>query len=142
MPQHKFDQATISHAGAQEVLARASAKAAELGAPATIAVVDASGLLKAYVRMDGSPLVGAELAEMKARTAVLMGGAETGGMGERLGQNTGLLVRLAAIPGVALLPGGLPLRSEGALVGAVGVSSPTGGADEAVAAAAVEGFGG
>lgn len=134
---HVLSQPNISAEGAQAAIAAAAAKANEVGHPATIAIVDTSGILKAYLRMDGAPLLGTEVAELKARTAIAMGGADTGQMGERLGQNAGLLARLAPLPGLALLPGGMPIRVEGALVGAVGVSSPSGGSDEAIAAAAV-----
>ena len=131
-------QTTISAEGAQKVIASAIAKAIELSAPATVAVVDVQGILKALVRMDGSPLIGVEVAVMKARTAVLMGGADTGQMAERLSQNATLLARLAPLPGIALLAGGSPLKVDGAMIGAVGVSAPSGASDEAIVVAAVE----
>lgn len=123
---------------AQAALAAGLARAAELGVPVNIAVLDAGAHLKAFVRMDGAVLGAIDVAHGKARTAVLFGitseavwdyckpGAPAPGL-ER--SNGGLMT----------FPGGVPLAaSDGALIGAVGVSggSPAQDADIARAAAA------
>jgi hypothetical protein len=63
---------TISESGAQQVLIAAEREAERLDAPCAIAVVDASGILVAFLKMDrvrsGSP----DLAIGKARTSALL----------------------------------------------------------------------
>jgi uncharacterized protein GlcG (DUF336 family) len=123
---------------AQMAIVAGLAKAAELGVQANIAIIDAGAHLKAFVRMDGAVLGSIDLAQGKARTAALFGvtseavweyckpGAPAPGL-ER--SNGGLMT----------FPGGVPLTSsDGALIGAVGVSggSPAQDADIARAVAA------
>ena len=133
---------TITAAGAQRVIVAAAEKAAELQAPSTVAVVDAQGILKALLRMDGSPLIGVDLARQKAYTVVAMGGVSTGRLAAGISGNPSVLAALTSLPDVAVLAGGLPLVLDGVVVGAVGVSAPTGGMDVAVAEAAVDAFSG
>lgn len=58
---------------AQAALAAGLARAAELGVPVNIAVLDAGAHLKAFVGMDGAVLGAIDVAQGKARTAVLFG---------------------------------------------------------------------
>ena len=86
-----------------------------------VAVLDAGVHLKAFVRMDGAPLGSIDVALRKASTAALFGvrseavweyckpGAPAPGLELTNG-------------GLAPYGGGVPLRGEGELVGAVGVS--------------------
>jgi uncharacterized protein GlcG (DUF336 family) len=128
----------ITSQAAQTAIASGLARAAELGVQANIAVLDAGAHLKAFIRMDGAVLGSIDIAQGKARTAALFGitseavwdyckpGAPAPGL-ER--SNGGLMT----------FPGGVPLTSsDGALIGAVGVSggSPMQDADIARAAAA------
>ena len=48
-----FTKPSISHETAQKMVAAAVAKAQALGVPQVVAVLDESGLLKAFCRMDG-----------------------------------------------------------------------------------------
>ena len=59
----------VSEAGAQQVLAAAEREALRLKAPCAIAVVDRSGILVAFLRMDGVREGSPELAIGKARTS-------------------------------------------------------------------------
>lgn len=132
---------TVSATAAQAVLAAASTTAAELDAPSTIVVVDAHGLLKAMIRMDGAPLIGVDLARQKAYTCVAMGGRDTAQLAQAIAGNAQVLAALTSLPDVAVLSGGAPLLVDEVLVGAVGVSAPSGGADIKIAEAAVASFG-
>jgi uncharacterized protein GlcG (DUF336 family) len=132
----------VSTAGAQSVIAAAVAKAQELGTAATIAVVDAAGATKAYLRMDGAVLIGADLATRKAYTAVAMGGIATDAAFDFVSGVPSLAAALPAQPGVALLGGGAPLFDGGELVGGVGVSAATTDQDVAIAEAAATALGG
>ena len=51
----------------------AEQKAAEMGHPFVIAIVDDSGVLKAFSRMDGAPLLSVQVAQDKAYSAVGFG---------------------------------------------------------------------
>jgi uncharacterized protein GlcG (DUF336 family) len=128
----------LSLSQAQTALAAGHARAAVLGVPVNIAVLDAAAHLKAFGRMDEAVLGSIDVALGKARTAALFGitseavwdyckpGAPAPGL-ER--SNGGLMT----------FPGGVPLHdAAGRLVGAVGVSGgcPDLDADIARAAAA------
>lgn len=128
----------LSLSQAQAALAAGQARAAALGVPVNIAVLDGAAHLQAFGRMDEAVLGSIDVALGKARTAALFGitseavwdyckpGAPAPGL-ER--SNGGLMT----------FPGGVPLRdADGRLLGAVGVSggSPDQDADIARAAAA------
>ena len=55
---------------AQKLVEAAVAKAHDLKVPQCVAVVDDGGNLKAFVRMDGAPLIPIEIAQSKAYTAL------------------------------------------------------------------------
>ncbi len=112
---------TISAAGAQQVIEAAVAKANELGVPMVIAVVDESAQLKAYLRMDGSLLASVNVSQSKAVTAVGFGLA-TDQWYSAIEDDPPLLHGVTAIPNFMMIGGGVPLVSDGAIVGAVGVS--------------------
>jgi uncharacterized protein GlcG (DUF336 family) len=100
----------------------AEARAAALGVPVNVAVLDAGAHLKAFSRMDGAVLGSIDVAMTKARTAVLFETAsemvweycKPGAPAPGLERTNG---------GLAPFGGGLPLfRSDGTLAGAIGVS--------------------
>lgn len=62
---------------AQRIIAAADAKAAELGVPSFITVLDDGARMVASVRQDGAPLVSIDSSFAKARTSVYFGGAAT-----------------------------------------------------------------
>jgi uncharacterized protein GlcG (DUF336 family) len=128
----------LSLSQAQAALAAGQARAAALGVPVNIAVLDAAAHLKAFGRMDDAVLGSIDVALGKARTAALFGitseavwdYCKPGAPAPGLERSTG---------GLMTFPGGVPLRDAGGrLVGAVGVSggSPEQDADIARAAAA------
>lgn len=126
-------QQTISDAGAQRVLQTGVEKAIREACPAVVAVVDLNGTLKALLRMDGSPHIGADLARRKAYTAVALGGADLAKVAERLKDNPALAAALSSVPEISILPGAMPLMVGGALVGAVGVSSTNSALEHTIA---------
>ena len=125
---------SISAAGAQQVIAAAVAKANEISVPMVIAVVDESARLKAFLRMDGSLLASVEVAQHKANTAASFGLA-TDLWYSVAKEDPPLLHGLATIPNFMMLGGGKPLISDGAPVGAIGVSGGTYQQDTEVAQA-------
>jgi uncharacterized protein GlcG (DUF336 family) len=119
---------------------RAEAEARSLAL--AMCVVDAGGHVIAEQRMDGAALGALRLAEGKAYTAVLWG-TRTGDFtqstqpgGADWGWNT-------TDPRVVVYAGGIPLLTDGALVGGLGASGGAADDDEAcvVAAAQALGFG-
>ena len=128
---------TISRSRAEAVIAAAAAKAEALGAPVAIAVVDESGVLKAFTRMDGASLGPVEIAPAKARMAACFG-APSGVFREMMKDDLVAAVALStALTGVALLGGGVPITVNGAVVGAIGVSGGTEAQDIEIAQAAI-----
>jgi len=123
---------------AERILAAAKKKAAELGTRMDIAVVDAGGNLKAFVRMDGAWLGSIDISMRKARTARWFD-MNTGEIG-KLSQPGGPLFGIEhSNGGLITFPGGVPMKDEkGNVVGAVGVSGSTVENDHAVAAAGAE----
>jgi uncharacterized protein GlcG (DUF336 family) len=125
---------------AMTVVAAAQRKAEKIGVPMNIAVVDSGANLVAFVRMDGAWLGSGEIARNKAYTA------------RAFDAPTKELAKLSQ-PGdpayglpfstdhkIAVFPGGIPLKADGKVVGAVGVSGGKPDQDNAVAEAGVEAF--
>ena len=98
--------------------------------PLAIAVVEPSGELVAFARMDGVPYGSIPLAQAKARTAARF--RTTTVSREEQVQN-GRLPLLTADDFVAI-GGGVPIVVDGRVIGAVGVSGGTSAEDAAVAA--------
>lgn len=122
----------LTHAGALALIDAAIAKAAAMGQPQCIAVVDDGCNLVAFVRMDGAKVLSFESALHKAMTAA-SARVPTGAM------EAGLAARLAAATGgkVTNLLGGLPIVVEAEVIGAIGVGSGTGEQDVMVGNAAL-----
>jgi glc operon protein GlcG len=126
---------TISESGAQQVLIAAEHEAERLHAPCAIAVVDASGILVTFLKMNGVRSGSPDLAIGKARTSALLQrpSAET-----EANVDSGRLAFVTA--GLLTLRGGVPLKAGGQVVGAVGVASLNKDNDVTIAQAAAEAF--
>ena len=109
--------ATLDQAGAQTVLQAAKTQAQQRNAPSAIAVVDPAGDLLAFQRMDGVRPASADLAIEKARTAARLQ-RPTAEIEDAI--NKGRTAFVTA--GIAALRGGMPVRVNGVVVGAVGVA--------------------
>ncbi|MDR6873181.1 uncharacterized protein GlcG (DUF336 family) [Bosea sp. BE125] len=127
---------TLTLADAKQMLEAGEAKAAILGIPYNIAVVDAGGALVAFTRQDGALAGSIELAIGKAKTArmfdkatdCLAGLAQPGAPLFGIEQSNG--------GNVVIFGGGLPVKIGGQIVGAVGTSAGSVEQDIAVAEAA------
>ncbi|HXG20292.1 MAG TPA: heme-binding protein [Methylomirabilota bacterium] len=111
---------------AEKILAGARAKAQDINAPMSFAIVDAGGYLIALTRMDGAALLTPSIAHSKAYTAALFRrtSAEMGKLAETRPQFFGSIVNIGAVPLIAG-GGGLPIRQDGEVVGAIGASGGT-----------------
>lgn len=121
----------FSLAQVDDILSRARRKAAELGVGVSVAVVDSGAHLKAFQRMDGAILGSVDVAQRKARTAVLFPG-ETGDFG-RLVVEEGLLGMELTNGGTVGFHGGVPIYLGDVVLGAVGVSGASAGQDLSIA---------
>jgi len=131
-----FSKPSISAGAAQAIVAKAKEEAAAKGLNISVAVVDESGLLKAFERMDGAALVTVASSQDKAYTAVGFGLASKKWY-PMIKDDPALLHGVpAAMDRLVIFGGGVPLMVDGALVGAVGVGGGSHGQDHDIAEAA------
>jgi len=117
-----FPKASISTEAAREAIAAAEAKAAEIDVAMNIAIVDDSGVLKAFSRMDGAPLLSIQIAQDKAYTAVGFG-MPTHGWHDFIKDDPPLADGAPdGIDRLVIFGGGYPIKIDDQLVGAIGVS--------------------
>jgi uncharacterized protein GlcG (DUF336 family) len=131
-----FVKQSISHETAYKMVTAAVAKAQELGVPQVVAVLDESGLLKAFCRMDGAPLISIDVAQNKAYTALF--GMPSQELYNFIKDDPALLAGVPHIPRIALFGGGLPIREGDRVVGGIGVSGGTVEQDIACAQAGLD----
>jgi uncharacterized protein GlcG (DUF336 family) len=125
---------------AQLVVKAAIAKAQEIGQPMNIAVVDAGTNLTAFMRMDGAWLGSIDIAVNKAFTAKAfdISTLELGRNSQPGDQFFG--IHVSNHDRVMIFAGGIPIKENGQIVGAVGISGGSGAQDQTVAEAAVAAF--
>ncbi|GAB5510767.1 MAG: heme-binding protein [Hyphomicrobiales bacterium] len=126
----------LTHEGALAMLQAAVSKAEEIGQPQCIVIVDASGELLAELRMTGAKFLSRKSARAKALTAASIGGEST-----NIPDAVRPFIGMATHGNVTGLPGGLPIKFDGHLVGGIGIGSGTGEQDIAVARAALAAVG-
>ncbi|NRD73122.1 heme-binding protein [Shewanella sp. VB17] len=104
----------------------------------SVAVVDHNGILKAFARHDPSGPHAAEGARRKAFSAASMG-ESTEFFFKLIKQEPELQGLHSLHDELSLLPGGLPIKYKGKVIGGIGVSgAPGGDLDTACAAAALK----
>lgn len=126
----------LTHQGALAVLLAAVQKAEAMGQPQCIVIVDANGEVLAEIRMTGAKFLSRKSALAKALTAASIGN-ETLSIPEAVRTAIGL----ATEGRVTGLPGGLPIRLDGVLLGGIGVGSGSGEQDIEVAKAGLAAIG-
>ena len=100
----------------------AEKKAAEIGVPMVIAVCDESGVLKAFSRMDGAALLGVQVAQDKAFTAVGFG-MPSDARHDFIKDDPPLAKgAVGGIDRLVIFGGGFPIKLGDAIVGAIDVS--------------------
>lgn len=117
-----FTKPSISAEAARKVITAAEEEAREIGVPMDIAVVDESGVLKAFSRMDGAPLLSVQISQDKAYTAAGFG-MSTDGWHEFIKEDPPLATGAPAeIDRLVTFGGGYPIKSGDTVVGGIGVS--------------------
>jgi uncharacterized protein GlcG (DUF336 family) len=115
---------SISSELAQKMVNAAVAKATELGVSENVAILDDGGNLKAFSRMDGASVPTIEIALNKAYTALF--GVSTQEFFDFIQSDPSLLAGIPNLARVAAWGGGLPIKVNGEVVGAIGLSgAPT-----------------
>jgi uncharacterized protein GlcG (DUF336 family) len=125
---------------ARRVISAAEKKAREIGQPMNIAVADQGGNIVAHVRMDNAWIGSIDISMKKAYTSrafdietkELAKHSQSGGefFGIHVSNNGKIMI----------FAGGIPLKLDGKVVGAIGVSGGSGDQDHAVAAAGAAAF--
>lgn len=130
----------ITLADARRVIAAAEKKAAEIGQPMNIAVADGGGNLVSHVRMDNAWLGSIDISIKKAYTsrAFDIATKDLAGHSQSGGQFFG--IHASNDGRIMIFAGGIPLKKDGKVVGAIGVSGGSGEQDHAVAAAGAAAF--
>jgi glc operon protein GlcG len=121
----------LDQAGAQTVLRAAQESAQQRNAPSAIAVVDPAGDLLAFQRMDGVRPASADLAIQKARTAARLR-RPTAEIEDSIDEGRTAFVTA----NIVALRGGMPVRLNGQVVGAVGIAGLSKETDTDIAKAA------
>src|SRR5580692_3946046 len=115
---------SISTELAQKMVNEAVAKARELGVTENVAILDDGGNLKAFSRMDGAPIPSIEIAQNKAYTALF--GVSTQDFFNFIQSDPSLLAGIPSLARMAAWGGGFPIKVDGEVVGAIGLSgAPT-----------------
>ena len=125
----------LTYAGARLALDAALARAQDIGGRFNIAVTDSGGALLAFARMDGAFAFSGDIAIDKARTVAGFGGIASADLYAAVESEEAVRFGIAKRPGVAAFGGGVPIRVDGELVGAVGASGGSAEEDTEVAAA-------
>ena len=131
-----FEKASISADTAKKIIEAAEAKAKEMGVPSSIAIVDESGVLKAFSRMDGAALLSIEIAKEKAYTGAGFG-MPTHEVLNFISTDQQLLTGLPLVNKLSVVGGGFPIMIDGKLVGGIGISGGHYTQDMAIAEAAL-----
>ena len=125
---------------ARRVIAAAEEKARQIGQPMNIAIADEGGNLVAHVRMDGAWIGSIDISQKKAYTsrAFDIATRDLAEHSQSGGQFFGIHVSNSGR--IMIFAGGVPLKRDGKVVGAIGVSGGSGEQDHAVAEAGAAAF--
>ncbi|ANZ60390.1 hypothetical protein AYR62_15420 [Secundilactobacillus paracollinoides] len=119
----------ITLALAQQLVSDGVDAANQAHVKVSIAVLDLSGNLKTFAQMDNAAPVSVQVAIGKAISAIQL--QDESGVFEQF-VNSGQPAMMTT-PGVLPLQGGVPIRADSNVIGAVGVSGSTGDGDLALA---------
>ena len=125
---------------AEAIVAAAQKKAAEINTKMDICVVDSGANLVAFARMDGAWIGSVDISIKKARTAAWFM-MDTQDLSPLVQPGQSLYQIEQSNGGLITFPGGVALKRDGEVIGAVGVSGSTVEDDHAVATAGAAALG-
>jgi len=125
---------------ARRVIAAAEKKSQQIGQPMNIAVADGGGNIVAHVRMDNAWIGSIDISQKKAYTsrAFDITTKDLATHSQSGGQFFG--IHASNNGKIMIFAGGIPLKKDGKVVGAVGVSGGSSDQDHAVAEAGAAAF--
>jgi uncharacterized protein GlcG (DUF336 family) len=135
-----FEKRSINVDTAQIAIAAGVAKAKQLGFNMSIAICDESGALKSFVRMDGASDTSLRISQDKAYTAASLG-LPTHAFWDFVKNDPPLLHGIVNYPRLIVFGGGYPIKENGKVIGAIGVSGGHYSDDMEVARAALQAIG-
>ncbi|MES2537017.1 MAG: heme-binding protein [Pseudomonadota bacterium] len=106
---------------AQKAINAARDKAIAMKVPMSIAIADAAGHTKAFMRMDGASLISLQISQDKAYTAAA-GGLATHKWHEFIKEDGPLINGIVHTPRFIIFGGGYPIVENGQIIGSIGVS--------------------
>ncbi|MDP3138172.1 MAG: heme-binding protein [Burkholderiaceae bacterium] len=131
----------IDWAAAHACVGAAVKAAGVLGLRVNVAVVDAGGVLAAFLRMPGAPLHSVDIAIDKAYTAASFGLATSQWSAALQQHSVAVRDGIVRRPRFVAFGGGLPVMEVGQCIGGIGVSGATEEQDEAIANAGLKAMG-
>jgi uncharacterized protein GlcG (DUF336 family) len=132
--------AGVNLADARRVIAAAEKKAQEIGQPMNVAIADEGGNLVAHIRMDGAWMGSIDISINKAFTARAFDiSTKDLASNSQSGQQF-FGIHVSNHGKIMIFAGGIPLKRDGKVVGAIGVSGGTGEQDHTVAEAGAAAF--
>lgn len=118
----------INQEAASALVEAALAAAHNIGIPAAVAVVDATGNLRAFIRTDDAPILTVDIAIDKAWTCASFGYPTH--VWNRYVSSDSKVSPLAYRPRLVAVGGGYPILENGVLIGGIGISGGTYQQDE------------
>lgn len=129
---------TLTAAGALKALSAAHERSLTLGVPVNISVCDAAGHEIAFLRPDGAALLSMGIARDKAYTVAAFNGLPTADWFGLIADEPALLNGIVHRDRLVIFGGGVPIRVDGVLVGAVGCSGGSAEEDAEIAQAGAD----
>jgi glc operon protein GlcG len=133
---HLRDVHAVTLEGAKAMAEAAEQFAIERDWSVAVAVVDAAGGLILFHCLDGTQPASQDIAVLKARTAARLQ-RPTKALEDNI---AGGRVALLSVPNMLFLEGGVPVRVNNTVIGAIGVSGMMSAQDAEVAAAGIAAF--
>ena len=130
----------LSYDDALILIEGAATKAREIDVPMCIAVVDDSGFLVGFQRMDGGKPLSTTLAQDKAHTAAISRKSTQTYNENCVPGNLAFGIHTSAGGRFSTVGGGVPVIIDGEIVGAIGLSGGAPEQDIACAEAGIEAF--
>ncbi len=127
----------ITREAAARLIAETIAASARVGFEPVVAIVGASGNLKAFERSDRSSFLAVNIAIDKAYTAASFGLSTTQWVD--LVDDRGA-ANLKLVPRVTAIAGGFPIIDDGAVIGALGISGGSWAQDQEAGEEALRNF--
>lgn len=139
MTRKSIATASINRESATALIAAALSAAKDIGIPAAVAVVDATGHLRAFERTDDAPFLTVDVAVDKAWSSASFG-YPTHVWNDYV-SNDPKVAPLAYRPRMVAVGGGYPILEDGKLIGDIGISGGTYQQDQDACVAALTAIG-